>query len=113
MDNSNVLLFGSLSVLTTLHQHNLQSRLCFKAGMQSSRDLVGSERRQLVQREVSKADPFLLSRPKSKFSIKSRGSPFAAVSSQQMSKFVSAAKDRFALHFPDLFPAAAHPNGLY
>lgn len=80
--------------------------------MQSSRDLVGAERRQLVQKEVAKVDPFNLSRAVADFKIKSKGSPFAAMSEAQMTKFVLSARDKFALHFPDLCPAPAHPDGM-
>ena len=80
--------------------------------MQSSRDLVGAERRQIVQSEVAKVDPFNLSRAVAKFTIKSQGSPFTGLTESQMAKFVLSARDKFSLHFPDLCPAPPHPDGM-
>ena len=80
--------------------------------MQSSRDLVGLERRQIVQKEVDKVDPFNLSRAVADFSIKSKGSPFAGLTEAEMAKFVHSARDKFAINFPDLCPAPAHPAGM-
>ena len=80
--------------------------------MQSSRDLVGAERRQLVQAEVAKVNPFNLSRAVAKFTIKSKGSPFAAVTEAKMAKFVVRTRDKFATQFPDLCPAPPHPDRM-
>ena len=103
-------MFRSLSVLTSLHQHNMRSRLCFKAGMKASRDLVGDDRRRLVQEEITKVDPFNFSRSPAAFSIKSAGSPFTSLSEAKMNKFVQSAKGNFSLNFPELCPARPHPD---
>lgn len=55
-------MFRSLSAMTSIHQHNKESKLMHDGGMQHSADQVGQERRQLLSEFISKADPFCLDR---------------------------------------------------
>ena len=78
--------------------------------MQASRDLVGDERRRLVEEEITKVDPFNCSRAPADFTIKSAGSPFTSLSEAKMNKFVQSAKGNFALNFPEICPAPSNPD---
>ena len=93
----------SLSVMIALHRHNLKSRLYETEGRQSSSDLVGDSRRQLFAQEIAKVDPFDMSRPPATHSsAKSRGSPFAGLSSATMKRFVADVKEDFSLLYPHM-----------
>lgn len=62
--------------------------------MKSSRDLVGAEKRELLQQAINEADPFNSSRAEvTNFAIKSVGTPFF-VSEVDMAKFVKSAQVR-------------------
>ena len=94
----------SLSVMIALHRHNLKSRLYETEGRQSSSDLVGDSRRQLFAQEIAKVDPFDMSRPPATHSsAKSRGSPFAGLSSATMKRFVADVKEDFSLLYPHMW----------
>ena len=100
----------SLSVLTSLHQHNLRSRLCFTAGMKSSRDLVGDTKRELLQQAIDQADPFSSSRAEvTDFGVKSRGTPFF-IDEADMAKFVKSTQSKFSVKFPNLTPSRPNPD---
>ena len=102
--------FRSLSVLTSLHQHNLRSRLSFTAGMKSSRDLVGDEKRERVQQAVDKADPFNSGRAVvTDFGVKSAGTPFF-ISKTEMEVFVGRAQAKFSCKYPHLTPSRQNPD---
>ena len=51
-------MFRSLTAMSTLHQHNRESKLLHVGGMRHSADLVGDGRRQQISEIISKADPF-------------------------------------------------------
>ena len=96
-------LIRSLSVMTALHDRNLKARLFTSAGMQRSRDLVGTERRQILREAVRNADPF---NPFNRecvtdSSVKSKGSPFT-VSAEDLRKFINNAKAKYRLDYPTL-----------
>ena len=78
--------------------------------MKASRDLVGDERRRLVQEEIAKVDPFNCSRGPAAFNIKSTGSPFTSLSEAKMSEFVQNAKENFSVNFREKCPARPHPD---
>lgn len=94
-------LIKSLSVMTALHDRNLKARLFTSPGMQRSRDLVGTERRQILREAVKKAEPFdpFNRECVTDSSVKSQGSPFT-VSTDDLKKFIVNAKSKYRLDYP-------------
>ena len=93
-------LIQSLSVMNAIHDRNLKARLCTSPGMQRSRDLVGQERREILRKAVTEADPFNLTREYvTDACVKSQGTPFT-VSTEDLKKFISSAKTNYKLHYP-------------
>ena len=89
--------------MIALHRHNLKSRLYETKGRQSSADLVGDYKRQLLAQAVAEVDPFNASRPAaSHSSAKSKGSPFAGLNLSTMKRFVEDVKEDFSLLYPHL-----------
>ena len=104
------IIYRSLSVLTSLHQHNLRSRLSFTAGMKSSRDLVGDEKRERLQDAIDLADPFNSGRAEvTDFGIKSAGTPFF-IGKEEMETFVCRTQGKFSVKFPQLAPSRKNPD---
>ena len=99
-------LVTSLSVMTSLHQFNLDSRLCAPIKKTDSYDTVGEERGQLMEELVNGCDPFNLDRDKVTFVEKSSrsllGSPFAGVEEKDVKRFVNRVKTKFMLLYPDM-----------
>lgn len=96
-------LIGSLSVMDSLHKHNLKSRLAEFTSRHTSSDTVGDERRGLLAEIMERNQPFDLTRPcVTDWEVKSLGSPFANLSAKTMSDFISSTRDKFMLLYPDV-----------
>ena len=94
-------LVRSLSVMTALHKHNLRSRLYEYKSRFTSSDTVGEEKREVLSDLVARTDPFNLERcPETDFSLKSSGSPFAGLTDDMMSSFLSSVKTEFEILYP-------------
>ena len=89
--------------MIALHRHNLKSRLFETKGRQTSADLVGDSKRELVAQVVAEVDPFDMTRPAaSHSSAKSKGSPFAGLNLSTMKRFVEDVKEDYSLLYPHL-----------
>ena len=96
-------LVRSLSVMTAIHKHNLRARLYEFQSRFTSTDVVGEEKRQLLQDLMARTDPFNLERPpETDFSHKSPGSPFAGLTRETMTRFLKSVSSEFE----KLYPAA-------
>ena len=96
-------LVGSLSVMTALHKHNLQSRLYEFQSRHTSSDTVGEEKRLLLRDQMGKLQPFDLTRvPVTDWAFKPRGSPFAGLTEETMVDFIDSVRVKFKLNFPTL-----------
>ena len=96
-------LVGSLSVMTALHKHNLQSRLYEFQSRHTSSDTVGEEKRLLLRDQMGKLQPFDLTRvPVTDWAFKPRGSPFAGLTAETMVDFIDSVRVKFKLNFPTL-----------
>ena len=95
-------LISSISVMTALHKHNLQSRLFEYKSRFTSSDTVGEEKREVLSDLVQRSDPFNLERPpETDFTLKNSGSPFAGLTVQMMSRFLKSVKAEFELLYPE------------
>lgn len=104
-------LIKSLSVMNSLHEHNLKSRLYETKGRQRSGDLVGKERMELLLELTSEMDPFNLGRDMvTDFELKSRGSPFSGLLIPDLMRFLKNVKDDFMLHYPEHTCKPAKPT---
>ena len=100
-------LVGSLSVMTALHKHNLQSRLYEFQSRHTSSDVVGEEKRLLLREQMERNQPFDLSRvPVTDWAFKPRGSPFAGLTEETMEKYLSSVRVKFMLNYPGFNPRA-------
>ena len=100
-------LVGSLSVMTALHKHNLQSRLYEFQSRHTSSDVVGEEKRLLLRDQMERNQPFDLTRvPVTDWAFKPRGSPFAGLTEETMEDFINSVCLKFKLNFPTLNPKA-------
>lgn len=96
-------LIKSLSVMTNLHHHNLESRMYETKGRQRSGDLVGKQRWELLTEVTSEMDPFNLSREvETDFELKSKGSPFYGLEISELLRFIKNVHDDFVLNYPEL-----------
>ena len=100
-------LVGSLSVMTALHKHNLQSRLYEFQSRHTSSDVVGEEKRLLLRDQMERNQPFDLTRvPVTDWAFKPRGSPFAGLTEETMEDYINSVCRKFKLNFPTLNPKA-------
>lgn len=78
--------------------------------MKSSRDLVGDEKRELLQQAINQADPFSSSRAEvTDFGVKSSGTPFY-IGEADMAKFVRSVQGKFSVKYPHLTPSRPNPD---
>ena len=78
--------------------------------MKSSRDLVGDEKRNLLQQAINKANPFNCGRAEvTDFGVKSAGTPFF-ISKVDMQKFVGRTEAKFSVKYPHLTPSRQNPD---
>ena len=95
-------LVRSLSLMCSLHKHNLRSRLAEFASRHTSSDTVGDDRRQMMRSLMERNDPFNFTRGcVTDWELKSKGSPFAGLTVQTMSRFLNSTRDKFMLWYPD------------
>ena len=96
-------LIRSLSVMTAIHKHNLRARLYEFQSRFTSTDVVGDDKRQLLQDLMAKTNPFNLERvPETDFSHKCPGSPYAGLTQEMMNSFLQSVSSEFE----KLYPAA-------
>ena len=78
--------------------------------MKSSRDLVGDEKRELLQQAINKADPFNSGRAEvADFGVKSAGTPFF-ITKAEMETFVKRTQAKFSVKYPHLTPSRKNPD---
>ena len=78
--------------------------------MKSSRDLVGDDKRELLQKAIDKAAPFKAGRLEvTDFGVKSAGTPFC-ISREEMEGFVSRTQKKFSSKYPYLTPSRGNPD---
>ena len=96
-------LVSSLSVMTAIHKHNLNSRLYEFQSRHTSSDTVGDEKRQLLRTMMERNQPFELTRvPVTDWAFKPRGSPFAGLTEDTMADYISSVSVKFKLNFPKI-----------
>ena len=94
-------LISSMSVMQSVHRHNLKSRLYEEHGRGTSSDTVGDAKRSILKELMVKCDPFNLERaPVTDFSHKPRGSPWDGLTMEMMEDFIQAVKLEFELLYP-------------
>lgn len=78
--------------------------------MKSSRDLVGDDKRALLQEAVNQANPFDNSRAAvADFGVSSVGTPFF-IDKVEMAKFLKSTQAKFSIKFPNMTPSRENPD---
>ena len=83
---------GSLSILTKIHTHDLDSMMRSGGSSQSSYDYVGETNREKIRENVKSSDPF---------STSSAGSVFAGLTRAKLTFFIETNKKNFIKQYPD------------
>ena len=87
---------GSLSVLTSIHQHNRSSALRGKAGKEHTKDLVGETVWEQLEEKVDLYDPFKREREVTyTFLDKAKGSPFKGLNEADLERFIKRKKQEY------------------
>jgi hypothetical protein len=82
-------MLGGLSTVSLVCQHDAESVLRGKAGKEASHDYVGDKSRDILEEQVSKANPFCRDREaKHKFFTPIRGSPYSLLIETELERFL-------------------------
>ena len=79
----------SLSVVTSITGHDLQSMLSNNYSSNTSYDYLGEEKKKIMAEEIYKINPFSKSRKPITLFEKRPGSPFSGMSIEKIEKFVT------------------------
>jgi hypothetical protein len=92
---------ASLSTISKIVDHDIQSMCAGNLGLQSSYDYIGDEARNYMREKIAQLDPFSSDRKEIKLIDKSKGlSPFTGMTKERLDQFAKRSQKNFKRNHP-------------